>query len=99
MKYQVIFHPIAEKEYREAYQWYEDQLKGLGDRFEQNVETKLNQIVYKPLLHPKKRGAFRETKVDTFPYQIVYKIYEKGKIIFISSIYHSSRNPKKKYRK
>ncbi len=99
MKYQVVFHPMAETEYREAYQWYEEQLRGLGERFEEAIEIKLNQLNSKPLLHPRKRGSFREANVDTFPYQIVYKIYEKEKIIFVSSVYHSSRDPKKKYRK
>jgi mRNA-degrading endonuclease RelE of RelBE toxin-antitoxin system len=99
MSYEVVFHPTAEVEYDEAYQWYEEQLTGLGDRFEKAVEVRLNQIWSSPLLYQKKRGVFREAKIDTFPYQIVYKIYDKKNIIFISAIYHSSRNPKKKYRR
>ncbi len=98
MSYRVVFHPIAESEYQEAYLWYEDQLKGLGNRFEDAVDVRLNQILIRPLLYSKKRGVFREAKMDAFPFQIVYKIYEKDKTIFVSAIYHSSRNPKKKYR-
>lgn len=99
MGYRVVFHPIAEKEYQEAYQWYEEQLQGLGDRFEETIEVKLGLIISKPLLFPKRRGSFREAKIEVFPYQIVFKIYEKEKTLFIASIYHTSRNPKKKYRK
>ncbi len=99
MSYRAVFHPAAEEEYDEAYQWYEEQLRGLGDRFEETLEIRLNQICSKPLLYPKKRGVFREAKIDTFPYQIIYKIYEKENMVFISAIYHTSRNPKKKYRK
>lgn len=99
MNYQVIFHPIADKEYRDAYLWYEERLEGLGDRFTEAIENQLNQIIAKPLLHAKKRGIYREVKADTFPYLIVYKVYDKRKIIFVSSIYHTSRNPRKKYRK
>ena len=97
--YHIFLHPKAEKEYQIAYKWYEDQLQGLGDRFEKTIEIRLEQIRSKPLLYPRKRGVFREAKVDTFPYQIVYKIYEKEKTVFISAIYHASRNPKKKFRK
>lgn len=33
MDYLLIFHPAADKEYSEAYKWYEERLEGLGDRF------------------------------------------------------------------
>lgn len=99
MAYLLIFHPVADKEYSEAYQWYEERLEGLGDRFLKAVEEQLARIILKPLLFPKKKGVFRETKTDTFPYMIVFKVLEKRKIILIAAIYHTSRNPKKKYRK
>ena len=99
MGYRIVFHPIAEEEYQDAYRWYQEQLQGLGDRFEETVEHKLGQISSKPMLFPKKRGVFREAKVEVFPYQIIYKIYEKKKTLFITAVYHTSRNPKKKYRK
>ncbi len=99
VNYQIFFHPIAEIEYQEAYLWFEEQQLGLGDRFESAVDGRLNQILTKPFRYPKKRGVFRETKIATFPYLIVYKIYEKEKAIFVSAIYHASRDPRKKYRR
>jgi plasmid stabilization system protein ParE len=99
MPYQLVFHPVAEKEYEEAYRWYNDQLSGLGVRFERAVELKLEIIQSKPLIYGRKRGAFHEAVVDTFPYVIVYKVYESQKTILISAVYHTSRNPKRKYRK
>ena len=44
MSYQLIFHPHATAEYTEAYQWYEQEQKGLGNRFEKKVEACLQQI-------------------------------------------------------
>ncbi len=99
MSYATVFHPLAEAEYIEAFQWYEDQLSGLGERFEQAVEEKLNQINLKPQLFPVKHGNFREAKVEAFPYVIVFWIYKSERMIFISSIFHTSRSPRKKYRK
>ena len=29
MSYQLVFHPEADREYMEAYQWYEKEQKGL----------------------------------------------------------------------
>lgn len=99
MSYEIVLHPVAEKEYHEAYLWYEEQVKGLGDRFEKAVESRLNQIITKPHMYPKKRGVFREIKIETFPYVIVYKIYARKRMVFISAVYHASRNPRRKYRR
>ena len=99
MAFRLIFHPIADKEFSEAYQWYEERLEGLGSRFIESIGDQLNQITNDPLSHPKKKGSFREAKADSFPYLIIYKVYDKKKTIFISAIYHTSRNPRKKYRK
>lgn len=41
--------------------------------------------------------GFRETKIGVFPYLIVYKLQKRKKIVAISSIFHTSKNPKKKY--
>lgn len=99
MAYATVFHSLAEAEYIEAFQWYENQLPGLGERFEQAVEEKLNQISLKPQLFSVKKGNFREAKIEAFPYVIVFWIYKGERIIFISSIFHASRSPRKKYRK
>ena len=48
--YAVQFEPKAAIEYREAYVWYEEQLQGLGERFESSLEHKLASILSTPLL-------------------------------------------------
>ncbi len=67
MAFQVLFHPLADKEFSEAYRWYEERLAGLGDRIAAAIEERLSQIVVKPLLYRKKKGSYREVKADTFP--------------------------------
>lgn len=99
MAFRVLFHPLADKEFSTAYHWYEERLEGLGDRFAKAMEERLIQIVSTPLLYSRKKDSYREAKVDTFPYLIVYKVYDKNKIILVSAIYHTSKNPHKKYRK
>jgi len=41
--------------------------------------------------------GFQRDKVRVFPYLIMYRIQKRKKIIAISSIFQTSRNPKKKY--
>jgi mRNA-degrading endonuclease RelE of RelBE toxin-antitoxin system len=99
MSYSVIFHTVAETEFHEACLWYEQRLDGLGDRFTKAVERSLNQISSAPLSYAKKHDSFREAKTEDFPYVIVYKVYEKKKAVLIVAIYHTGRNPRKKYRR
>ncbi len=99
MSWRIVFHPEASKEFEEALHWYETELIGLGIRFQENINNQLNKIVLSPLLYPKKRGEHREAMVKAFPYLIVYKVLAKDKLIFVSAIFHASRNPRKKYRR
>jgi plasmid stabilization system protein ParE len=87
----------ADKEWTEAALWYEKQSPGLGGRFIELVEKKLELITNYPKRYPIRKGNFRETLVAIFPYIIVYTYYESEQIITVSSIFHASRNPKKKY--
>ena len=68
----------------------------VGIRFINVIQNKLNIIAQHPERYPKRKGNFRETPVKTFPYIIVYTVYKKEKIITVSAIFHSRRNPKLK---
>ena len=93
------FDPEAELNYWDAYEWYAHKSPGLADRFEHSVQAALNLIVKAPLHYPNKKQNYRECKIENFPYLIVYKILSDKNIIYISSIFHTSRNPWKKYHK
>jgi plasmid stabilization system protein ParE len=90
----------AYEEYIEAYEWYEERQPGLGKRFTDAVEKRLQQISQYPEYFGKRKSTrFREAKVEHFPYMIVYEFFRQKKIIHIAAIYHSSRKPAGKYRK
>jgi toxin ParE1/3/4 len=99
MNYLLIFHPEAEQEYLDSFLWYERSLEGLGFRFEAEVAKRLNAISKNPQFYSRKKGRFREVGIKDFPFVIVYTINEKTKTVFISSVFHTKRNPKRKYRK
>ena len=93
-------HPEVASDYTQAYDWYEAQQKGLGERFLQEVRKQLRQISTNPEIHgTKNKKGFREAIVRHFPFLIVYKIYPKTGRVFIASVHHTSQNPRKKYRK
>jgi mRNA-degrading endonuclease RelE of RelBE toxin-antitoxin system len=97
MTYKIEFLPRARKELLEAWDWYDDRWSGLGDRFMREVEKKVQQIEKTPERYAERKKGFRETKIRVFPYLIIYRIQKRKKIIAISSVFHTSRNPKKKY--
>ena len=100
MQYQHRLHYQAHIDIIEAYEWYELQKENLGEGFSTEIQNKIKEIVTNPFVFSSKANAnYREAIVKKFPYVIVYKIIETKKQIFISSIHHSKKNPKGKYRK
>jgi len=98
LDYDIVLHPTAEKEYLESCNWYEEQLPGLGGRFKAAISIQINKIRNNPESYPIKTRRFRESVVSAFPYLIVFTLNKEKSIIYISAIYHTSRNPKRKYR-
>ena len=99
MSYRIEFHPLASEELDDAYQWYEDRSRGLGSRLIEKVEEALSILSNQPYSRGKKLREYREFRIDTFPYLLVYEVLEKQKLVFISYVFHTSRNPKLKYKR
>ncbi len=99
MTYTISFHPIALEEYKAASIWYEERQEGLGLRFEKAIDSKIRQILHNPLAFAKNKGSYRQAKTRTFPFVIVYKLNDRMHEVYVSAIYHTSRNPRGKYRK
>lgn len=88
--------PLADKEFQNSIDWYEENQIDLGNDFIKEVEDVLDLIKQNPYAFQLKKHQVREAPVKKFPFQIVYKIYPKIKEILIISIFHTSRNPKAK---
>jgi len=97
MTFTFLLSPKAHNEILEAWEWYEDKQTGLGDQFKQEVAKKLDVITANPLQYASK-NSFREAQTDVFPYLIVYQINKQLNLIFVVSIFHTSRHPKRKRR-
>ena len=89
----------ADKELQEAAVWYEEKSSGLGFRFIEVIERKLEIIQEHPERNSRRKGNFREAVIKIFPYVIVYTFYKEDWIITVNSIFHTSRSPKKKHKK
>ncbi len=88
---QVILHPAAEAELRDAVDFYEECRTGLGEEFLTAVETVLEIA----RLHPESgrllREPFRRFQVTRFPFSIIYS--KTRDTIYVTAIMHLKREP------
>ncbi|HZX58969.1 MAG TPA: type II toxin-antitoxin system RelE/ParE family toxin [Mucilaginibacter sp.] len=82
---------------KEAYEWYNEQQDGLGDRFLQELRDCRNKLESCPDAYTKVKKSYRQFVLRTFPYVIVFEIIKTNVVVY--AVFHTSRNPIKKFRK
>src|ERR1700744_1146386 len=95
--YPLIIKPEAIEMAKEAYEWYNEQQPGLGDLFLNELESCLDKLESWPLAYSKIKKNYRQLVLQTFPYVIVFEIIKKEVVVY--SVFHTSLNPKKKFRR
>ena len=88
--------PEAEREWRMAAKWYEQERSGLGKVFWTAVDSLLREIAQSPkrfsrLETVRTRREFRRAKVRGFPYIVIFR--EIGDVQVVYAISHSRRRP------
>ncbi len=99
MSYNLKIREEAAKEFSNALLWYEEQQVGLGEMFETAIRRKLNQISRNPYHYKAGYNQFHQALAEKFPFLIVYLINDDLNQITVMAIFHTSRNPNKKFRK
>ncbi len=90
-------HPGAEDDVDIAYHWYEDQLSGLGETFLIELEGYYRKLEQNPEVHSKISRRLRQVIFTRFPYVLVYEIIKFE--VHVYSVFHTSRNPKEKFKR
>ena len=98
IKFSVILSKRAANEVTNSWKWYEERQNGLGDRFLIELVAQLNLIEKFPERYSCKFKLYRETSLAIFPFAIIYKINKRKKIVQVVTVFHSSRNPAKRYK-
>lgn len=78
----------------EAYLYYENKQKGLGDKFLEHLDIYFKRIISNPAHFPEKRKPYREAFIRRFPFIIIYEIVKEKIIVY--SLFNTWKNPDKK---
>lgn len=91
MTYNLQVLPRAEREINESILWFEQQSRGLGYRFFNDLSHLMDQISSHPYLFPLKRPPYREAIMNSFPYVIIFELQDNT--IAIYSVFNTHRDP------
>jgi plasmid stabilization system protein ParE len=83
----------AKRDLREARKWYNQQQKGLGNRFATEVNEVLEDICRNPWFASVRFENVRTPFLKNFPYSVHYEIDEGSQLIRVAAIFHSSKKP------
>lgn len=89
----IRFLSVAEQEFAETVDYYNEQRSGLGYEFAAEVKTTLGRIISFPNAWPSFSPRTRRCLTNRFPYAVLYQQRE-GHILVIA-IMHLKRDPKK----
>lgn len=84
------FDPGAEKDIQEAYQWYESQEEGVGNKFLKELNEKIDTIIEKPESRFSDEEGVRRASLKKFPYFIFYLFFPP--LIIVVAVWHFSRD-------
>ena len=85
----------AELELIDACDWYEKQQKGLSLKLRQEIRVTISLISSNPDLYANKYNTdLHFAPLHKFPYIVVYWFDANLNTLYITSIFHTKRNPK-----
>ena len=82
---------VAEQEFIEAVDYYNDQCQGLGYEFATEISNTIERIVSFPQAWKKISPRVRRCLTNKFPFGVLYQV--SGKTILIVAVMHMKRDP------
>lgn len=76
-----------------AVDWENAQKEGLGKRFLDKVDKKLQSLSLTPLIGSSRQNGVRYVGLETFQYIIYYKVAARKKQVIVLRILHTKRKP------
>lgn len=93
MPYSISIKPEVADDLDQAINWYENQKEGLRMDLLIDFDKTINKIKSNPHFASFIRKDSRAASLKTFPYHIVYRIYENEKRINVIALSHHKQKP------
>jgi mRNA-degrading endonuclease RelE of RelBE toxin-antitoxin system len=91
MDFRIEVRPLAVIETIEAYDWYEEQLQGLGADFLEELDNFYKLLLQNPYIFSYYDEPVREGKINRFPYVVIYEVFDQA--IAVYSVFMSKQDP------
>ncbi len=92
MTFEVRIRPEAEQDMTEAASWYEQQQRGLGQDFLDEVLAAFMRLAETPLGYELVHRSARRALLRRFPFAVFYS-FEEG-VVLVVGVLHGSRHPR-----
>lgn len=93
MAHRLTVSDRAVREIGEAYEWYEEQIPGLGIEFLEALDAQFKVIAQSPQLYVEIQRGVRRALLSHFPYGVFYA--SKSDILSVLGVIHTSRSPRR----
>jgi plasmid stabilization system protein ParE len=97
MVYKIIIDPAANLDIIDCIDWYINVQIGLGNKFYQEVKSVFKSISKNPNIFAVRYKNVHTAVMKKFPFLIHYFIDADKNIVVVTSVLHSSRDPKTWY--
>jgi len=88
----VVFRRKVGRDLAAGFGYYEEQSKGLGEKFLSAVDSSFSAIERYPEMFARVHGEVRRALVSRFPYGISYRV--ESKRVVVLTVLHTARDPK-----
>ena len=101
MSFTVIVKEEAHQDTIEAYNYYEEKLVGLGERFLEALQQRYHELSEHPTFYsfidedPLK--VLRDVRLEKFPFVVVYEIIKNEVVVY--AVHNTYKHPRNKLRK
>ena len=87
---EVIYLDPARDEMIEAARWYDDQQRGVGGEFLDEVDRAIDRLLFDPEARPTLAANVFRQRVDRFPFDLVYQS-RPNQIVIVAAAHHSRK--------
>ncbi len=93
MEYDLLISPTAFDETDNAYDYYENQLPGLGKRFLKSLEEAYQKLSHTPQYYTyiNFEKDLRDIKIKDFPFVVIFQIMNEK--VLVLRVFNTNRNP------